>query len=168
MFLNLKIKFVFVLFVSITWNQVACFSRKYFCSRLFRNDAAQSDDDDKSQPPLADTDGGKLKQKTWVFADTFACPSFLVIKPKYVRSLYCWICHSELSLKNSSASLWKRPSTWLRNMGRRLSTKWRACAMKVKCCKAKCKNGWSIFQCGLLQISLSSVLCLMWKEASNR
>ncbi|TWW74809.1 WD repeat-containing protein 44 [Takifugu flavidus] len=28
------------------------------------NDAAQSDDDDKSQPPLADTDGGKLKQKT--------------------------------------------------------------------------------------------------------
>lgn len=29
-----------------------------------RNDAAQSDDDDKSQPPLADTDGGKLKQKT--------------------------------------------------------------------------------------------------------
>lgn len=29
-----------------------------------RNDAAQSDDDDKSQPPLTDTDGGKLKQKT--------------------------------------------------------------------------------------------------------
>lgn len=29
-----------------------------------RNDAAQSDDDDKSQAPLADTDGGKLKQKT--------------------------------------------------------------------------------------------------------
>ncbi|KAG9282103.1 WD repeat-containing protein 44 [Astyanax mexicanus] len=28
------------------------------------NDAAQSDDDDKSQAPLADTDGGKLKQKT--------------------------------------------------------------------------------------------------------
>lgn len=31
---------------------------------LIRNDAAQSDDDDKSQAPLADTDGGKLKQKT--------------------------------------------------------------------------------------------------------
>eukprot|EP00066_Takifugu_rubripes_P020605 XP_011609871.1 PREDICTED: WD repeat-containing protein 44 [Takifugu rubripes] len=31
------------------------------------NDAAQSDDDDKSQPPLADTDGGKLKQKTTQF-----------------------------------------------------------------------------------------------------
>lgn len=30
-----------------------------------RNDAAQSDDDDKSQAPLADTDGGKLKQKTY-------------------------------------------------------------------------------------------------------
>ncbi|XP_038563718.1 WD repeat-containing protein 44 [Micropterus salmoides] len=28
------------------------------------NDAAQSDDDDKPQAPLADTDGGKLKQKT--------------------------------------------------------------------------------------------------------
>lgn len=28
------------------------------------NDAAQSDDDDKAQAPLADTDGGKLKQKT--------------------------------------------------------------------------------------------------------
>lgn len=28
------------------------------------NDAAQSDDDDKSQAPLSDTDGGKLKQKT--------------------------------------------------------------------------------------------------------
>uniref|UniRef100_A0A8D3AR43 WD repeat-containing protein 44 n=1 Tax=Scophthalmus maximus TaxID=52904 RepID=A0A8D3AR43_SCOMX len=28
------------------------------------NDAAQSDDDEKSQAPLADTDGGKLKQKT--------------------------------------------------------------------------------------------------------
>lgn len=28
------------------------------------NDAAQSDDDDKSSAPLADTDGGKLKQKT--------------------------------------------------------------------------------------------------------
>ncbi|KAM6906904.1 WD repeat-containing protein 44 [Xenentodon cancila] len=28
------------------------------------NDAAQSDDDDKSQAPLTDTDGGKLKQKT--------------------------------------------------------------------------------------------------------
>lgn len=31
------------------------------------NDAAQSDDDDKSQTPLADTDGGKLKQKTTQF-----------------------------------------------------------------------------------------------------
>lgn len=31
------------------------------------NDDAQSDDDDKSQPPLADTDGGKLKQKTTQF-----------------------------------------------------------------------------------------------------
>uniref|UniRef100_A0A671YL01 WD repeat-containing protein 44 n=1 Tax=Sparus aurata TaxID=8175 RepID=A0A671YL01_SPAAU len=31
------------------------------------NDAAQSDDDDKSQPPLTDTDGGKLKQKTTQF-----------------------------------------------------------------------------------------------------
>lgn len=31
---------------------------------FLRNDAAQSDDDDKSQAPLADTDGGKLKQKT--------------------------------------------------------------------------------------------------------
>uniref|UniRef100_UPI0037E8D25C WD repeat-containing protein 44 isoform X3 n=1 Tax=Semicossyphus pulcher TaxID=241346 RepID=UPI0037E8D25C len=31
------------------------------------NDAAQSDDDDKSQAPLADTDGGKLKQKTTQF-----------------------------------------------------------------------------------------------------
>lgn len=29
-----------------------------------RNDAAQSDDDDKSQAALSDTDGGKLKQKT--------------------------------------------------------------------------------------------------------
>lgn len=29
-----------------------------------RNDAAQSDDDDKPQAPLSDTDGGKLKQKT--------------------------------------------------------------------------------------------------------
>ncbi|KAM9332445.1 LOW QUALITY PROTEIN: WD repeat-containing protein 44 [Pholidichthys leucotaenia] len=29
-----------------------------------RNDAAQSDDDDKPQAPLADTDGGKLKQRT--------------------------------------------------------------------------------------------------------
>ncbi|KAJ7996643.1 hypothetical protein DPEC_G00239170 [Dallia pectoralis] len=28
------------------------------------NDAAQSDDDDKTQAPLSDTDGGKLKQKT--------------------------------------------------------------------------------------------------------
>uniref|UniRef100_A0A3P9AA70 WD repeat-containing protein 44 n=1 Tax=Esox lucius TaxID=8010 RepID=A0A3P9AA70_ESOLU len=28
------------------------------------NDAAQSDDDDKAQAPLSDTDGGKLKQKT--------------------------------------------------------------------------------------------------------
>ncbi|XP_027015341.2 WD repeat-containing protein 44 [Tachysurus fulvidraco] len=28
------------------------------------NDAAQSDDDDKGQPPLTDSDGGKLKQKT--------------------------------------------------------------------------------------------------------
>ncbi|TNN28693.1 WD repeat-containing protein 44 [Liparis tanakae] len=28
------------------------------------NDAAQSDDDDKAQAPLVDTDGGKLKQKT--------------------------------------------------------------------------------------------------------
>ncbi|TRY57390.1 hypothetical protein DNTS_024969 [Danionella cerebrum] len=28
------------------------------------NDAAQSDDDDKSQPALTDTDGGKLKQRT--------------------------------------------------------------------------------------------------------
>ncbi|XP_026885856.2 WD repeat-containing protein 44 [Electrophorus electricus] len=28
------------------------------------NDAAQSDDDDKSQPALSDTDGGKLKQRT--------------------------------------------------------------------------------------------------------
>uniref|UniRef100_A0AAR2KXU5 WD repeat-containing protein 44 n=1 Tax=Pygocentrus nattereri TaxID=42514 RepID=A0AAR2KXU5_PYGNA len=28
------------------------------------NDAAQSDDDDKSQAPLSDTDGGKLKQRT--------------------------------------------------------------------------------------------------------
>ncbi|XP_067112923.1 WD repeat-containing protein 44 isoform X1 [Osmerus mordax] len=28
------------------------------------NDAAQSDDDDKAQAPLTDTDGGKLKQKT--------------------------------------------------------------------------------------------------------
>lgn len=31
------------------------------------NDAAQSDDDDKSQAPLADTDGGKLKQRTTQF-----------------------------------------------------------------------------------------------------
>ncbi|XP_019941160.2 WD repeat-containing protein 44 isoform X2 [Paralichthys olivaceus] len=31
------------------------------------NDAAQSDDDDKSQAPLTDTDGGKLKQKTTQF-----------------------------------------------------------------------------------------------------
>lgn len=31
------------------------------------NDAAQSDDDDKVQAPLADTDGGKLKQKTTQF-----------------------------------------------------------------------------------------------------
>ncbi|KAM6983727.1 WD repeat-containing protein 44 isoform 1-T1 [Tautogolabrus adspersus] len=31
------------------------------------NDAAQSDDDEKSQVPLADTDGGKLKQKTTQF-----------------------------------------------------------------------------------------------------
>lgn len=31
------------------------------------NDAAQSDDDDKSQPPLTDTDGGKLKQRTTQF-----------------------------------------------------------------------------------------------------
>lgn len=31
------------------------------------NDAAQSDDDEKSQQPLADTDGGKLKQKTTQF-----------------------------------------------------------------------------------------------------
>ncbi|XP_039633163.1 WD repeat-containing protein 44 isoform X2 [Perca fluviatilis] len=31
------------------------------------NDAAQSDDDDKAQAPLADTDGGKLKQKTTQF-----------------------------------------------------------------------------------------------------
>ena len=29
-----------------------------------RNDAAQSDDDEKSQAALTDTDGGKLKQKT--------------------------------------------------------------------------------------------------------
>lgn len=28
------------------------------------NDAAQSDDDDKPQASLTDTDGGKLKQKT--------------------------------------------------------------------------------------------------------
>ncbi|KAE8288252.1 WD repeat-containing protein 44 [Larimichthys crocea] len=31
------------------------------------NDAAQSDDDEKSQAPLADSDGGKLKQKTTQF-----------------------------------------------------------------------------------------------------
>ncbi|KAM4620873.1 WD repeat-containing protein 44 isoform 2-T2 [Polymixia lowei] len=31
------------------------------------NDAAQSDDDDKAQAPLTDTDGGKLKQKTTQF-----------------------------------------------------------------------------------------------------
>ncbi|XP_063060255.1 WD repeat-containing protein 44 [Engraulis encrasicolus] len=31
------------------------------------NDAAQSDDDDKSAAPLTDTDGGKLKQKTMQF-----------------------------------------------------------------------------------------------------
>nr|XP_046267699.1 WD repeat-containing protein 44 [Scatophagus argus] len=31
------------------------------------NDAAQSDDDDKTPAPLADTDGGKLKQKTTQF-----------------------------------------------------------------------------------------------------
>ncbi|CAN9501452.1 unnamed protein product [Ophioblennius macclurei] len=31
------------------------------------NDAAQSDDDDKSQPALTDTDGGKLKQRTTQF-----------------------------------------------------------------------------------------------------
>ncbi|XP_071754262.1 WD repeat-containing protein 44 [Centroberyx gerrardi] len=31
------------------------------------NDAAQSDDDDKAQAPLSDTDGGKLKQKTTQF-----------------------------------------------------------------------------------------------------
>ncbi|XP_061658284.1 WD repeat-containing protein 44 isoform X2 [Syngnathoides biaculeatus] len=31
------------------------------------NDEAQSDDDDKSQAPLADTDGGKLKQRTTQF-----------------------------------------------------------------------------------------------------
>ncbi|XP_071396388.1 WD repeat-containing protein 44 [Centroberyx affinis] len=31
------------------------------------NDAAQSDDDDKGQAPLSDTDGGKLKQKTTQF-----------------------------------------------------------------------------------------------------
>lgn len=31
------------------------------------NDAAQSDDDDKAAAPLADTDGGKLKQKTTQF-----------------------------------------------------------------------------------------------------
>ncbi|XP_068455890.1 WD repeat-containing protein 44 [Clinocottus analis] len=31
------------------------------------NDGAQSDDDDKAQAPLADTDGGKLKQKTTQF-----------------------------------------------------------------------------------------------------
>ncbi|KAK7925511.1 hypothetical protein WMY93_007821 [Mugilogobius chulae] len=31
------------------------------------NDAAQSDDDDKSSAPMADTDGGKLKQKTTQF-----------------------------------------------------------------------------------------------------
>ncbi|XP_056267191.1 WD repeat-containing protein 44 [Pseudoliparis swirei] len=31
------------------------------------NDAAQSDDDDKAQAPLVDTDGGKLKQKTTQF-----------------------------------------------------------------------------------------------------
>jgi len=31
---------------------------------LGSNDAAQSDDDDKSQPALTDTDGGKLKQRT--------------------------------------------------------------------------------------------------------
>ncbi|XP_029956600.1 WD repeat-containing protein 44 [Salarias fasciatus] len=31
------------------------------------NDAAQSDDDDKSQAPLTDTDGGKLKQRTTQF-----------------------------------------------------------------------------------------------------
>lgn len=49
-----------------------CETKKYIFLRtlihfLFvphRNDAAQSDDDDKSQAPLADTDGGKLKQKT--------------------------------------------------------------------------------------------------------
>lgn len=54
----------FVLFNLNTRNQLACFSKKYFFSLLFRNDAAQSDDDDKSQTPLADADGGKLKQKT--------------------------------------------------------------------------------------------------------
>lgn len=40
------------------------FQQVFFSSVRFRNDDAQSDDDDKSQPPLADTDGGKLKQKT--------------------------------------------------------------------------------------------------------
>lgn len=36
----------------------------HFFFFLGRNDAAQSDDDDKSQPALTDTDGGKLKQRT--------------------------------------------------------------------------------------------------------
>lgn len=43
---------------------VDLFFQELFFFPLFSNDAAQSDDDDKSQPPLADTDGGKLKQKT--------------------------------------------------------------------------------------------------------
>lgn len=41
--------------------------RRYHRLFLFfsvRNDAAQSDDDDRGQAPLTDTDGGKLKQKT--------------------------------------------------------------------------------------------------------
>ncbi|KAK1788476.1 hypothetical protein P4O66_016001 [Electrophorus voltai] len=39
-------------------------ARSRHLSSVRRNDAAQSDDDDKSQPALSDTDGGKLKQRT--------------------------------------------------------------------------------------------------------
>lgn len=52
--------------ILIMWNQKPHFLEEVDLFYLFplRNDAAQSDDDDKSQAPLTDTDGGKLKQKT--------------------------------------------------------------------------------------------------------
>lgn len=61
------------------------FQEVFFSLSFFRNDAAQSDDDDKSQPPLADTDGGKLKQKTWALADTVASLSSLAILNQNIR-----------------------------------------------------------------------------------